>query len=161
MELTDEKRTRLEGAGRKPLDETLEEELLLWITERRSAGLRVSRKIIAAKAKNIYTEKDDRSGVEFHSSNGWVQNFLNRHGQSVRRKTTLSQKDRLVDKLVHFVLQVRRLWNQHSYINQNVIAMDETAVWLDMISGKTVDAKGTKTIRMKTTGHEKSKVVFV
>ena len=53
---------------------------------------------------------------------------MNRHGLSVRRKTTQSQKDpeRLVDKLVHFVR------------NQDIIAMDETAVWLDMISGTTV-----------------------
>ena len=65
-----------------------------------------------------------------------------------RRKTTQSQKDpdRLADKLVHFVLQVRRLRNQHIYVNQNIIAMDETAVWLDMISGTMVDAKGAKTI---------------
>ena len=36
--------------------------------------------------------------------------------------------------------------------------MDETSIWLDMLSSTMVDAKGTKTIRMKTTGHEKSKV---
>ena len=58
-------------------------------------------------------EKDDRSDVEFHASNGWVQKFMNRHGLSVRRKTTQSQKDPecLLDKLVNFVLQVRRLRN--------------------------------------------------
>ena len=95
----------------------------------------------------------------FHVSNGWVQKYLNRHGLSVRRKTTQSQKEqeRLVEKLAHFVLKVRRLRNQHSYVNQNIIAMDDTAVWLDMISGKTVDVC-TRPIRMKTTGNEKSKV---
>ena len=38
-------------------------------------------------------------------------------GMDCRRKTAQSQKDpkRLIDKLVHFVLQVRRLRNQHSY----------------------------------------------
>ena len=66
----------MEGAKRRPFDETLEEELLLWITERPSAWLRVSRQIISAKAKNVHTEKDDRSDVVFHVSNGWVQKYL-------------------------------------------------------------------------------------
>ena len=76
LKLTDKRRKHLEGAGRKPLADTLEEELLLWITERRSAGLQVSRKIIVARAKNIYPEKEDRSNVEFHASNGWVKKKL-------------------------------------------------------------------------------------
>ena len=46
----------MEGGGRKPFDGALEEELLLWIAERRSVGVHVSRKIIAVKAKSIYDE---------------------------------------------------------------------------------------------------------
>lgn len=36
--------------------------------------------------------------------------------------------------------------------------MDETAVWQDMLSSTTVDNVGEKSIRLRTTGHEKSKV---
>ena len=36
--------------------------------------------------------------------------------------------------------------------------MDETAVWADMASGTTVESKGTRTVCLKTTGHEKRKV---
>ena len=39
--------------------------------------------------------------------------------------------------------------------------MDETPVWCDMISETTVDAKGKKTITLKSTGHKKSKSVSV
>ena len=35
--------TRLDGAGRKPLLEELEDDLLVWVLERRSLGLHVSR----------------------------------------------------------------------------------------------------------------------
>ena len=36
--------------------------------------------------------------------------------------------------------------------------MDETAVWQDMLFSTTVDNVGEKSIRLKTKGHEKSKV---
>ena len=35
--------------------------------------------------------------------------------------------------------------------------MDETPVWFDMPSARTVNAKGTKTVLVNTTGHEKSR----
>ena len=45
---------RLDGAGRKLSDESLEEELLRWIHEGRARMLRVSRKLVMFKAKSIY-----------------------------------------------------------------------------------------------------------
>ena len=36
--------------------------------------------------------------------------------------------------------------------------MDETPVWSDMVSETTVDTTGKKTVTLKTTGHEKSRV---
>ena len=45
-----------------------------------------------------------------------------------------------------------------SYSDSDIIAMDETAVWQDMLSNTTVDSIGHNTIAMKTTGHEKTKV---
>ena len=36
--------------------------------------------------------------------------------------------------------------------------MNETAVWREMISNTTVTDKGAKSVVLKTTGHEKSKV---
>ena len=37
--------------------------------------------------------------------------------------------------------------------------MDETAVWHEMISSTTVTEKGAKSVVLKTTAHEKSKVI--
>ena len=39
--------------------------------------------------------------------------------------------------------------------------MDETAVWFDMVSPTTIDARGTKSVSLKTTGHEKSHLTVV
>ena len=56
------------------------------------------------------------------------------------------------------MLQARRLRVKFSYSDSDIIAMDETAVWQDMLSNTTVDSIGLNTIAMKTTGHEKTKV---
>ena len=162
LQAADNKRKRLEGGGRKPFDVGLEDELLEWVHERRSSGLRVSRAMISHKARAIHEQKCKAGQVSpsFIASNGWVQKFMARNGLSVRRRTTESQKDpdRLIDKLIAYILQVRRQRNRHSYNHSDIIAMDETAVWQDMLSSTTVDNVGEKSIRLKTTGHEKSKV---
>ena len=48
------KNKRLEGGGRKPLHLQLENQLVEWIYDRRSNGLRVLRKLIMAEAKYFY-----------------------------------------------------------------------------------------------------------
>ena len=69
---------------------------------------------------------------------------MGRNGLSVRRRTTKSQKDpeRLINKLIAYILQVRRRRNRLSYSHSHIIAMDETAVWQDMLSSTTVDNVG-------------------
>ena len=85
---------------------------------------------------------------------------MRRHGLSLRRKTTVAQKDpeQLIDKLVAYVLQARILSKRFGYQPCNIIAMEETAVWADMTSETTVKSKGARTACVKTTGHEKVKV---
>ena len=122
----DNKRKHLEGGGRKPFDVGLEDELLEWVHERRSSGLRVSRKMISHKARAIHEQKCKAAQLSssFIASNGWVQKFMGRNGLSVRRRTTESE----------YILQVRRQRNRLSYSHSDIIAMDETAVWQDMLS---------------------------
>lgn len=132
------KRKRLDGAGRKPFDLDIEEVLLEWVHERRSNGFRVSRKMIRSKARFLHEEKCKEKEIPptFTASIGWVQKFMSRHGLCIRRKTTESQKDpeKLIDKLISYVLQARRRRVKFSYNDSDIIAMDETAVWQDMLS---------------------------
>ena len=43
----------------------------------------------------------------------------------------------------------------------DIYAMDETAVWFDMLSDTSVDERGAKNVSVKTTGHEKSRCTVV
>ena len=81
---------RLTGAGRKPLDEEMEEEIFDWIMYLRRNHLRVSRRMIREKAKNVKAECDPT--VTFKASKGWLQLFLRRKALSLRKKTTICQR---------------------------------------------------------------------
>ena len=158
-----EKRFRLDGGGRKLTDSELEEEVLNWIHERRSNMLRVSRKLIMFKAKSIFDEKcgdDELLKKSFVASNGWLEKFMKRNHLSLRRKTTIAQKDpsHLISKLVGYLMHVRRLSIKSNYPPSSIIAMDETAVWSDMVGNTTVNSKGAKEVALKSTGNEKVRV---
>ena len=64
-------------------------------------------------------------------------------------------------KTVSYVIQVRRLQMKHNDSPCNIIAVDETPVWCDMLSETTVDTSGKRTVSFKTTGHEKARVSVV
>ena len=97
---------------------------------------------------------------EFKASRGWLTRFMKRNGLSLRRKTSVAQQDpeRHVAKLVAYIVQVRRMQKKHNYNPSDIIAMDETPVWCDMISETTIDKTGKKSITLKTTGNEKARV---
>ena len=162
------KRKRIDGGGRKPLFQDIDDLVLDWITSRRERGLRVSRKLITKKVQVVFdelklTRKDDTScgadEEEFKTSRGWLEMFMHRNHLSLRRKTSVAQKDpdHLVAKIVAYVLHVRRLQSRSNYRPCNIIAMDET-FGLTWLSETTVDTTGATTVTLKTTGHERSRV---
>ena len=63
----------------------------------------------------------------------------------------MAQQDpeRMVAKLVSYIIQVRRLQIKHNYAACNIIVMDETPVWCDMISETTVDKVGKRLLLLK------------
>ena len=52
-------------------------------------------------------------------------------------------------------MHVRRLQKQFSFDDTDIITMDETAVWNDMVCNTTVEKTGSKEVNMKSTGHDK------
>ena len=129
-------RERLEGGGRKVIDDNFDEIILEWIHGRRANGLRVSRKLIMVKAKRLYEERCPKGEQDlFKATAGWLQKFMLRNGLSLRRKTTTVQQDphRVIDKLISYILHVRRFSQQRNYQPSCIIAMDETPVWDDII----------------------------
>ena len=94
---------------------------------------RISRKLVMFKAKAIFDEKcgDDEALKEsFNASNGWLVKFIKRNHLSLRRRTTIAQKDpsHLVSKVVGYVMHVQRLSINCNYALGSIIAMDKTAV---------------------------------
>ena len=126
--------------------------------------LRVSRKIIRKKAVIIYGDlkriDPDHFDENFEATNGWLFKFMKQHNLSLRRKTSVAQKDPdlLIAKIVSYILRERKLQIKYSYRPSDIIASDETPAWADMVSNTTVDVVGEKTVSMKTTGHEKCRV---
>ena len=93
------------------------------------------------KAEIVYydiTPESSTTTEDFKAWRGWLCRFLKRNGLSLRRKTSVAQQDpeRMVSKLVCYIIQVRRLQIKNNYAAGNIIAMDETPIWCDMIVGK-------------------------
>lgn len=80
------------------------------------------------------------------ASTGWLDKFLNRHGLSNRKPTTVCQKppSDYAQKLVDFVMYVSNLRDNQKF--SHIYAADETSVWLDASSNRCVDEKGTKEV---------------
>ena len=137
-------RKRLNGGGRNSLDAESEEEVACWVYGMRQKKLHVSQKMIMFKAKKIFDDKttDPASRDAFIASRGWCEKIMRCHGFSLRPKTTTAQKDPsyLIDRLVSFVMHARRLLRQYIFALHNIVAMDETAVWNDLVSETTVEA---------------------
>ena len=153
----------MEGGGRKSLDLQLENQLVEWTYDKRSNGLRVSRKLIMTKAKYFYKSESDESEKSlFVASNGWVNSFMCPNGFLLRRKTrTTAEQDpeRLIVKLILYILHARRLSIKYKYSSSSKLAMDETSVRNYMLSNTTIDNQGAKSVCLKTTGFEKCMVI--
>ena len=152
----------LEGGGRKCFDPDLEEKLVAWVYEQRGKMLHVSRKMIMLKAKRMFDDENEYPVLRenFVASRGWCEKFMTRHGFSLRRKTTTSQKDPsfLVDRIFPYVIQVRWLQKQFSFFPSNIIGTDETPIWHGMISNTTVENTGAEEVSLKSAGNEKVRV---
>ena len=68
------------------------------------------------------------------------------HGFLLQGKTKTAQKDPsyLIDWLVFFVMHGCRLQHQYNFAPHNIVVMDETAVWNDMVFETTVEVTGAK-----------------
>ena len=71
---------------------------------------------------------------------------------------TKKNPSQLIDKLCAYVVKVRKLRQRVNYDMEDIITMDEKAVWNDMIANTTVEKRGAHAVSLKTTGHEKAKI---
>ena len=112
--------------------------------ERRNAFKCVTQKDIKMKAKNLFEEIASSSGKSFSASNGWCYNFMKRYNLSTRQKTHQSQRlpEVLCPKVVSFFNYLRMYFAKYNILPGQVTAMDETCVFLENISNRTVSVAG-------------------
>ena len=61
----------------------------------------------------------------------------------------------MVDRIVTYVMCVRRIEIHFIFHEADIIVMDETCVWNDTVSNSTVEKTCSKDVSMKRTGHDK------
>ena len=143
---------QLGGAGRKLLDEDVEEALFSWIAEMRGHNLWVSRITIMVKAKDL------SAFDEFCASRRWLELFLKRKGLSLRRKTTVCQAvpSDCIQKLADFIIY----GGSREVMSMNMMLF---MPWMKQHAGSdtTIDLDGAQSVPLKTTGHEKDHYTVV
>lgn len=151
------KRSRLNGAGRQVMSEDLETHLVDWISTKRTEHLRVSRSMIKTEADRFM--KQLQPNKLFSASNGWLQKFLRRNRFSLRRSTTVGQKqpEDCAAKVVNFLRYTWRKINRSKLPHSAIYAMDETPLWIEPCQGRTIDRIGKKDIPLKSTGQLEAK----
>jgi transposase-like protein len=154
-------------SGRQASFLELENELANWILECREQGLPITRNMATKKAKELaqtdkYQEKYPNIS-SFKFSNKWMDCFMNRYDLSNRRRTTVSQHlpEDLLEKQQSFLSFVLYRRIQYDYPLQFIGNMDETPVAFDLPNSYTLEKRGSNTINIKTTGHERSTFTVV
>ena len=76
-------------------------------------------KMIMYKAKALFDNGNSGPSAQdaFVASRGWLQKFMQRNALSCRRRTAIAQKDpsHMIDKLVSYILHVRRLQHNENF----------------------------------------------
>ncbi len=158
----DRGRARLAGGGRKKVSLELEKRLSEWIYSMRDQHKRVSRNMIKRKALEIYPSVSDGSKT-FVASTGWLQRFLQRHDPSLRQPITMTQKepDLLTEKLVLFLDHVGKAVSSKGILEKDIIAMDETVIWFDIVYSDTGATPHERSQAPKTRRHKESHLTVV
>ena len=135
----------------------LEEELLTWVKHEREQGHAIHGKAIRKKAIEMVGEVYD-DDVPFKASSGWLSRFLQRNGLVSCRVTTQGQgmPANAAEAAKSFMKEANTQLPLHAVGN-----MDESPFWFDLPSAETYDFKGLKTIKSRTTGHEKLRFTVV
>jgi hypothetical protein len=144
-----------------PASEVLEEELLQWIRQLRDGRQRVTRKMLMKEAARRYRVLYQDGS--FHCQRGLAKTLLQRKTISLRRRTAVSQRlpRELALRISNHLRTVRNLRKARNYSADQIAAVDETGLWVDMPGNSTLEEVGSRTIAIKTTAHEKVRFTVV
>lgn len=119
----------------------LEDSLAKWIEDQRRSGYIVTRNLIRIKAKAMVS---DQTITDFKATNSWCTRFIRRKKKNfvLRQKMKIAQKlpEDLEEKITSFHSFVIKRCKEKNYELVHIANMDETPVWFDMPSARTVNA---------------------
>lgn len=146
---------RLSGGGRKPV---LTPEQERWLRDWVLSLRRCDHHFAVAE---IHIQLAARKKFGIKAGDKWVQGFMKRQGFSMRLRTT--NKDVTTGPMQEIGFHWRNKFapifiHQHPHLLLN---MDETSMYLDAPSNRTVDEVGAKTIEIGTTHHYKSRLAVL
>ena len=147
-------------AGRKlSYPKEVDDKLLEWLLSMRERHLCVSTQMLRDKAKAAITEHNP----SFQASEGWLRKFMRRHSIVLRAKTSVAQKlpKDLEAKIETFYKDVQNLRENGKYSNELIGNMDETPLYFDMIPSRSLEKRGAKEVRVKSTGAQKRHITVV
>lgn len=149
------------GSGRRAEYPELEDLLYDWVVYRRLMSYVVRRVDIHNMALELFCEFG-LPPEKFKASTHWVDNFLQRHHLSLRRSTTLFKlvDEEIVKRAICFKSFVDRT-DFSQYDLSNMVAMDETAVYMGETSQITIEHTGASSIYVPSTGYESSRVTCI
>ena len=129
----------------------LENALVNFVREKRKTGRTVTGKMIRKKALELHPSL--YGDVPFKGSQFFLYKFMRRNKLVERSITGLGQKipidaPELCDQ---FLEDVKHLSDKYDVI----LNMDETPMYFDLPTNKTIDFEGVKTVLIRSTGHEK------
>ncbi|KAG8198248.1 hypothetical protein JTE90_021505 [Oedothorax gibbosus] len=157
------KKTAKSARGKAAQFPDLDKAVLTWVLESRQNGHIVTRTAIRLKALHLAKTVMKNHPGESSASAGWCSRFMERYGLSLRQRTKIAQKlpKQLEEKIVAFQKEVINLRKENNFELSQIGNMDETPMTFDIPINRTVNAKGDKTVLIKTTGHEKTHFTVV
>jgi hypothetical protein len=151
-------RVRSKGTGTTLL-KTTEDAIAGWIVQLRNEGVPVSAIMIQQQALEF--AKTMEPTVVFHASHTWLGRFLGRHAMAMRMRTRQGQ-ERPADGLAQreeFAREVYELMRAEDI--RRVYNADQTACFFEYLPRTTVDAKGSKTVWVRSAGKEKTRATVM
>ena len=143
----------------------MESQLRVWIKTQRQQGLGVDTTLVIEQGKLIFEKMKEEDPAyadqQFLGSKGWAAKFLNRHDLVQRAFTSTGQK--IPDHAMFLMTKMFEAFDASAgdVHEMDIGNMDETPVYFDMPSSRSLDARGVKTVKCKTTDHEKLRFTVV
>ncbi|KAL6491395.1 hypothetical protein MHYP_G00017400 [Metynnis hypsauchen] len=159
-ELRQVKKSRQSFRGNNARWPQLEDQLEQWISEQRTAGRSVSTVTIRLKATTIAQEIKLEN---FQGGPSWCFRFMKRRHLSIRARTTVAQRlpADYEEQLAIFRAYCSKRITEKKIQPSHITNMDKVPLTFDIPVNHTVEHKGTSTVSIRTTGHEKSAFTVV